>query len=216
MRILVVAALVGLLAGSIARAQIPKTFQYDGQDLARTKQRYQQVDANVSQMVKDLLKEADKALAGPSYSVVNKSSTPPSGDKHDYMSLSPYWWPDPSKPDGKPYIRKDGQVNPERLKYDQPTMVAFADAVETLADAYYFSGDEKYAAKCAQLIRVWYFDDETKMNPNCRYGQIHLGDDKAQGTAVLECNQMRHIVDADALLTGSSSWSKEDHEKLQA
>jgi hypothetical protein len=216
MRVLVAAAMVGLLLGSVAPAQIPKTFQYDGQDLVRTKQQYQAGDAHVPDMVKHLLAEADKALAGPTYSVVNKPFTPPSGDKHDYVSLSPYWWPDPSKQDGKPYIRKDGQVNPERLKYDQPTMVAFAEAVETLADAYYFSGDEKYATKCAQLIRVWYFDDATRMNPNCRYGQIHLGDEKAQGTAVLECNQMRHVVDADALLTGSSSWSKDDHEKLQA
>ena len=105
MRILVAAAMVGVLAGTVARAQIPKTFQYDGQDLARTKQQYQAGDAHVADMVKELLKEADKTLAGPTYSVVNKPFSPPSGDKHDYMSLSPYWWPDPSKPDGKPYIR---------------------------------------------------------------------------------------------------------------
>ena len=31
-------------------------------------------------------------------------------------SVGPYWWPDPSKPDGLPYIRKDGHKNPERGK----------------------------------------------------------------------------------------------------
>ncbi|MEI9974387.1 MAG: alginate lyase family protein [Ignavibacteriota bacterium] len=41
---------------------------------------------------------------GP-YSVVQKSRVPPSGDKHDYLSQAPYWWPDPAKPDGLPYIR---------------------------------------------------------------------------------------------------------------
>jgi hypothetical protein len=167
-------------------------------------------------MVKNLLKDADEALAGPTYTVVNKPFTPPSGDKHDYMSLSPYWWPDPDKKDGLPYIRKDGQVNPERLKYDEPTINDFSEAVGALSIAYYFTGDEKYAAKAAQLMRVWYFDDATKMSPNCRYGQIHKGDDRAQSTAVLECNHMRHIVDADGLLAGSANWTNEDHEKLQA
>jgi hypothetical protein len=209
-------ALTLLLTIPIFAADAPRTFQYDGKELAGTREKYKANDPQIVDSVKKLVKEADDALAAPTFSVVNKPATPPSGDKHDYMSLSPYWWPDPSKPDGKPYIRKDGQVNPERLKYDQPTIGAFAEAVETLADAYYFTGDEKYAKKCAQLLRAWYFDDATKMNPNCRYGQIHMGDDKAQGTAVLECLQMRHAVDADGLLTGSASWSKDDHEKLQA
>ncbi|KAG8997613.1 hypothetical protein FRB94_007574, partial [Tulasnella sp. JGI-2019a] len=30
---------------------------------------------------------------GP-WSVVNKTLLPPSGNIHDYYSLSPYWWPD--------------------------------------------------------------------------------------------------------------------------
>src|SRR2546423_14759121 len=120
-------------------------------------------------MVKHLLTEAEKAIAGPTYSVVNIPSTPPSGDKHDYMSLSPYWWPDPSKPDGKPYMRKDGQVNPEREKYDQPTLDRMTEAVQNLSIAYYFTGDERYAKKSAELIRVWFFDDVTRMNPNVTY-----------------------------------------------
>jgi len=217
MRILsMVAACLALLTSPLLAVGAPRTFEYDGKDLLAMRDKYQAGDAKVAAMVKKLVRDADKALAGPVYSVVEKPFTPPSGDKHDYMSLSPYWWPDPSKKDGAPYIRKDGQVNPERLKYDEPTIVAFAADVDTLATAYFFSGDEKYAARAAQLIRAWYFDDATRMNPNCRYGQIHIGDDKAQGTAVLECNQMRHVVDADALLIGSSNWTSADHEKLQA
>ena len=203
-----IVALVAFLGVWAHGADAPRTYQYDGNDLLKTREQYKAGDPHVASMVKGLLKEADTALAGPTYSVVNKPFTPPSGDKHDYMSLSPYWWPDPSKPDGKPYIRKDGQINPERLKYDQPTIEAFAETVQTLAMAYYFSGDEKYAAKAAELLRVWYFDDATKMNPNCKYGQIHLGNDRMQGTAVLECNRMRLAVDADGMLDGSSNWTK--------
>ena len=55
--------------------------------------------------VQALLKEAEQALTADLVSVVQKQQTPPSGDKHDYMSLGPYWWPDSTKPDGLPYIR---------------------------------------------------------------------------------------------------------------
>ena len=80
----------------------PRTFQYDGKELLATKLKFQAGDKDVVAMVKKLLKEAAKALDQPDVSVVNKPYTPPGGDKHDYMSLSPYWLPDPSKPDGKP------------------------------------------------------------------------------------------------------------------
>src|SRR5438132_4869754 len=64
--------------------------------------------------VDQLIKSADLAVANNSvYSVTLKAQLPPSGDPHDYMSLARYFWPDPSKPDGLPYIRKDGYSNPE-------------------------------------------------------------------------------------------------------
>ena len=61
-----------------------------------------------------MLATADKVLTKPAHSVVEKTKTPPSGDRHDYMSVGPYWWPDSTKPNGLPYIRKDGQINPDR------------------------------------------------------------------------------------------------------
>src|SRR4051794_7814728 len=51
---------------------------------------------------------ANDALAVAPTSVTAKTKAPPSGDKHDYLSLARYWWPDPNNPNG-PYIQKDGQ-----------------------------------------------------------------------------------------------------------
>ena len=65
--------------------------------------------------LENLRKTADKALKNDAYSVTHKKITPPSGDAHDYLSYSRYWWPDPEKPDGLPYIRKDGVVNRELI-----------------------------------------------------------------------------------------------------
>jgi hypothetical protein len=49
------------------------------------------------------------------------------------MSYAPYWWPNPAKPDGLPYIRRDGEINPDVLKLsDRDKLNAMVEAVETL------------------------------------------------------------------------------------
>jgi hypothetical protein len=192
-----------------------RTFTYDPADLQASKARFQAGDVLMVKAVKDVCKQAETALTSPNRSVMDKPFMPPSGDKHDYMSLSPYWWPDPSKPDGKPYIRKDGQVNPERDKYDQNAIEAFTQEADALGLAFYFTGDEKYASKAAEKIRVFLFDPATRMNPNCKYGQFVPGSNEMRGVGVMEINRMRRVIDAEALIMGSKSWTSSDHEQLQ-
>src|SRR5260370_7836542 len=44
--------------------------------------------------------------------VVRKHTLPPSGDIHDYLSIAPYWWPNPDTADGLPWVQRDGHTNP--------------------------------------------------------------------------------------------------------
>jgi hypothetical protein len=213
--VLLLAALL-ILAPVALAADAPRIFTSDGEDLARAKQKALAGDDKSREVVDDIRKEAHKALTSGPFSVVDKAMAPPSGDKHDYMSLSPYWWPDPSKPDGKPYIRKDGQFNPERAKYDEPRVTAFANGVGSLSLAYYFTGEEKYAEKAAQLIRAWFFDPKTRMNPNMKYAQFRPGYDDLRPAGIIESNRLRAVVDADGLLAGSKFWSAEDSKQLKA
>ena len=91
------------------------------------------------------------------------------GDVHDYCSLGRYWWPDPSKPDGLPYIRKDGQPNPDRGKVgDNGRFGAMLKAVITLSYAWFFTQREEYASRAAKLLRVWFLDPKKRMNPHLR------------------------------------------------
>ena len=203
-------------SASVRAADAPVMFQTDGKHLAAAKQRFQAGDESVATIVREIKKEADKALEFKPLSVVDKPFRPPSGDKHDYMSLSPYWWPDPKKPDGKPYIRKDGEINPERAKYDLEPMEKTADAIGALALGYYFTDDEKYATKAAELIRHWFFDPATRMNPNAKYAQFVPGIDELRAAGVIETNRLRKVVDADGLLAGSKSWASDDSSKLKA
>jgi len=85
----------------------------DGPHVAAVRVSLRRGEPQFRRALTELEADANRGLTVAPMSVMDKNATPPSGDKHDYMSQAPYWWPDPSKPGGKPYIRKDGQRNPE-------------------------------------------------------------------------------------------------------
>ena len=147
---------------------------------------------------------------------MDKSITPPSGDRHDYMSQAPYWWPDPSKPDGKPYIRKDGQRNPEISKItDRDNLGRLGDAVTTLSLAYAYTGREQYATHAARLVRVWFLDPATRMNPHLQFGQDIPGINQGRGIGIIETRNLPELLDGVMLIAGSPAWTKADEDGLQ-
>lgn len=167
--------------------------------------------------LRELRRMADKALTQGPFMVTNKQQVPPSGDRHDYMSLSPYWWPDPSKPDGKPYIRRDGEVNPEREKVpDRDQLRRLALAIENLSLAYAVFADERYAAKAAGLLNAWFVDPETRMNPNMQFAQAVIGRSEGRGAGLVEARHFLRILEGVDLLKGSPALKDEQLKALRA
>ena len=163
-----------------------------------------------------LERDAQKALSAGPFSVVSKQVTPPSGDKHDYMSQAPYFWPDPKSANGLPYIRRDGERNPEIEKItDHRVMDQMGAAVETLALAYQAKRDEAYAAKAAQLLRVFFLNPETRMNPNLQFAQGIPGINTGRGIGLIETRGLTRVVDAIGLLRGSKSWTSSDQKGME-
>ena len=176
-------------------------------------------DESAKKALKKLIADADKALAVVPPSVMQKTKVPPSGDKHDYMSIAPYYWPNPATKDGLPYVRKDGKVNPEsREEAANDTLRArlVGTTVETLALGYYFTGDEKYAEHAAKVLRTWFLDPATKMTPHFRFAQAVPGVNDGRGTGILEARGLADAADAATLLDGSRHWSGADQQALLA
>lgn len=165
-----------------------------------------------------LLKEADKLLSKTPPSVMDKKITPPSGDKHDYMSMGPYWWPDPSKPDGLPYIRKDGERNPELDKLDRNRLGNMAESVFTLGLAYFFSEEEKYAEKAVEYLKVWFLNPKTKMNPHLNFGQTIPGinNGMGRGIGIIDTYSYVKMLEGVELMHSSKALSKGIKEELKS
>ncbi|MCM1333283.1 MAG: alginate lyase family protein [Bacteroides sp.] len=170
-----------------------------------------------SEAYSQLLSNADALLNVEPLSVMMKEKMPGSGDKHDYMSQARYYWPDPSKPDGLPYISRDGVSNPELNKLDRNRLGNTASRVITLSLAWYFSGDEKYAQKATQLLRAWFLDKDTKMNPNLEYAQMIPGrnNNKGRSFGLIDSYSFVEMLDAVALLEKSKSFTSKDSKQLK-
>lgn len=164
-----------------------------------------------------LIDNADRLLDVKPYSVMDKERPAPSGNNHDYTSLARYFHPDPSKPDGLPYVSRDGVSNPELELYDRNRLGATANRVSTLALAWYLSGDERYAAKATELLRVWFLNPATRMNPHFEYAQMVPGvnGNKGRSFGVLDGYSFIEMLDGVALLSGSRSWTRKDDKALK-
>lgn len=167
--------------------------------------------------LKALIADADSLLNVAPLSVMMKSKTPASGNKHHYMSQARYFWPDPTKPDGLPYINRDGLSNPEIRQLDREALGLTADRITTLALAYYFTDDERYAAKATQLIRTWFLDKDTRMLPDMEYAQMIPGHNGGKGRCygILDGYSFVEMLDGIALLEGSKSFTSKDSRELK-
>ncbi len=151
------------------------------------------------------------------YSVMDKRQIPPSGDKHDYMSQGPYWWPDTTKKEGKPYIRLDGVRNPEiDLISDSEEMDLMTDDVVLLTKAFEQTKDEKYARFASKLIETWFLNPATRQTPHLNFGQGIPGINTGRGIGIIETRLLYKITDAATRLRTSKTWTAEKHAALKA
>lgn len=201
----------------VSGAEPPRTICLPASGLEATRAALARGEGSLTPVLNQLRVEAEALLALKPASVMDKKKIAASGDRHDYFSLAPYWWPDPAKPDGLPYIRRDGDVHPESRKdTDRTPFVDLCQAVSTLGLAHGFTGDERYARQAARLTRVWFLDAATRMNPNLNHAQAIPGINDGRGAGVIETRHLTVLIDGLALIAGSSAWPPEAQAAMNA
>jgi hypothetical protein len=203
-----------ILAISLCPAQsdAPRVFLLDPTVIMRVKQACQENNfADLRPALEKLRRDADKLLQSEPGSVMDKDEVPPSGDKHDYMSLARYYWPDPKKPDGLPYISRDGEVNPEinSIK-DYGNFGRATSSIHTLALAYFLTGKTSYAEHAAKFLRTWFLDSATRMNPNFNFAQAVKGRNEGGPSGLIEARGLANVVDGVGFLAGYPGWQCQD------
>jgi Alginate lyase len=198
-------------------APSPQLYTLDPEALALSRQRVRAGDASVAGSHAALMRRAETALRAPLRSVTHKTLTPPSGSKHDFMTRGPYWWPNPNTPNGLPYVRRDGQRNPEVADgaLDVDCLAAMIADTRDLSLAFYFSNEPRYAQKAATVLRSWFLDPATRMNPNLRFAQGIPGIAEGRGTGLIDTRDLWLVIDAVALLAPSGAFTAADQTALR-
>ena len=156
-----------------------------------------------SRAFRSYVQKADKTITSGVVAITDKA-TSRSGDKHNYESLSIYWWPDPAKPDG-PYVARDGEFNPEYELYDYPRLLQLVNNLSTTSKAFYLTQQAKYYDYICRQLDTWFIDAATRMSPHFEYSQFIPGRNEGRGNpqgmidaynfnSVLECIRLTDNV----------------------
>ncbi len=145
----------------------------------------------------EVLTATDKIILNPTPLITDKDITPPSGDKRDFVSLSPYWY---RTEDGKLEVR-DGEINPEVQKYSDPERLSEATrnifittlAAETAEDE---TDKEKYAQYAVSTLNAWFVDEDTRMTPSLEYAQTKQGETTGNHWGIIEGTGLVHAIES--------------------
>lgn len=207
--------LAGAFVGAVS-AEAPRTVFWDGDWMREVKTAPREEGSPSAIAIAKLAELCERALKTGPFTVTAKSQVPPSGDKHDYMSLGPYWWPDPDSEDGLPYIRRDGRTNPDNRGEDREAMGNLCDSVEMLALGAYFLDDDRYGDHAVRLLRTWFLEPETRMNPHLEFGQAIPGRVTGRGIGIIDTRVFNDLLDAVEVLRVTGSLSSNDLRGLKS
>ena len=171
---------------------------------------------------------------GP-WSVMTKSIVAASGDKHDYLTIGSYWWnctapcdaklfancslwshsdlgpPGPPYADcntstGLPWYDHDGYGNPINDQLDGTKLNSVARASSNLALSSFLLDESSHAVHAAELLRVFFLDASTRMNPNGNYSQAIPGRCDGRGIGIIDfTHTLPAVMDAAAILEATTA-----------
>jgi len=162
-----------------------------------------------------ILKAATTSLEQKTVSITTTPARLSDGGANDFYSNGDYWWPDPSKPNGLPYIKRDGETNPENFIAHRLAVKALRDSVAALAAAYKITGDDQYVTKASELLKVFFLDEATRMNPSLNFAQAIPGVSPGRGIGIIDTLHIIEIPAAVNVMEKSNAFSPDMAKELR-
>ncbi len=141
---------------------------------------------------------AQAVKAGP-WSVTASRPKGLSLNPHEYFSEGPYWFPDPKNPNG-PYIRRDGDRNPDRFTANRTALGDMSGATLALGLAAYLLEDREKIPHARDILTRWFLDPQTRMNPDLEHGQAIRNRNDGRGAGIIDTVSLIHCVQGILLL----------------
>lgn len=229
-------ALLTLVVSALSSSITPPLYFYNASLLEHSLALISKGDPTVLPPYNLLLSTAEKALTSKAWSVVdryNASLIPFPMSNRSYTSVGFYYWPctmtppgrvprnlpNCSKTTGLPWVYWDGEISPYVSSFDLDIWETTAGNIQTLALAFYFSGgNETFASRAIELVRVWFTDQSTGMLPNLDHAQFEPGINTGTGTGCIDVdeNVATGLLDCLSLLRASAAWTPKDEQALVA
>lgn len=146
-----------------------------------------------------VLAAADRYLQRTPETVTATRAARSTGGPHDFFSEGDYWWPNPANPDG-PYIRRDGESNPQNFVAHRRAMIRLSVEVPALVAAWTLAGDRRYADHARRHLRAWFVDPATRMNPSLPFAQAIHGVSTGRGTGIIDTIHLVEVARAVEVL----------------
>ena len=163
-----------------------------------------QQDLDVAAIDRDrILRAAAAALRQAPIAVTNARAALSPGGPHDFYSNGDYWWPNPDTATGLPYVQRDGQTNPGNFNSHRECIWRLRDAVAALGAAYAITSEDRYVTKAVDLLRVFFLDPATLMNPSLKYAQAIPGVSEGRGIGIIDTLHLIGIPKAIEAMAGA-------------
>ena len=104
---------------------------------------------------------------------------------------------------------RDGESYPGDFNRHRMAMRNLRDAVAALGAAYKITGDDRYARKAAELLRGFFIDPKTRMNPNFDFAQVAPGHGGGRSYGIIDGLHFIEIPLAIAALQKSPAFTPE-------
>jgi hypothetical protein len=159
--------------------------------------------------VRRLRADAERRMKDGPWTVTTERPQGIALDVHEYYSEAPYWWPQAEDPKA-PYVRKDGQTNPNRFLANKTALNSMADTVFSLGTGAYFLDEPRYAQRAARVIRTWFLDPKTRMNPSLDNAQAIRNLNTGRGFGVLDGRVLIRAIQGMEFLAQTGNWDAKE------
>lgn len=147
-----------------------------------------------------VLRDANRYLHRSPRTITSVPALRSAGGLHDFFSEGDYWWPDPKNPNA-PYIRRDGESNPDNFVAHRDLLMRLSIQMPVLTAAWVLTGRGHFADHAAAHLRAWFVDPATRMNPNLEYAQAIHGIDTGRSIGIIDTVHLVEVAQAALILT---------------